>query len=530
MDEFIRKIYYGMIILGFALILICGYCTMEGAEEKKLVEKTPIKMEQENDAVQNYYFDMSDMTVYGVDVAFFSHHQFIRVYADDEEIYTQTKGGGIWGRTPGSMWNIVGIPYGTEELRIEVDAAYTSVQYEEHKFYFGEALEMYKSILKGSLVSMLVSVVLVILGVAMVIYGTLANRRVYVGRSVVYLGLFITIFGLWSFNETDGATLLFNHRITSAFSAFVFLITMAASFLLFVREFMCIDENIIWKIICFLSVINYIVCLGLQFTGIMDLKETVLVTHIIMLISILYVILALVHKVIKKQITHNLKNNLIALIVLIISALVDMTFYYLGMMDGDFFGRFIFLLFAIILGREATSNSMKMLERGKKAQIYEELAITDSLTHLYNRNCYEMDEQEMEKKTGVLIVTFDLNDLKKCNDTMGHSEGDKYIKTAANLIETIFIEYGKCYRVGGDEFQVLIEKGRTCPIEDLLAQLYREEGRYNENGAKFPIHIAAGYALYDAEQDSNIKSACSRADEMMYANKRNYKECQSALG
>lgn len=526
MDEFIRKIYYGMIILGFALILISGYFTMEGAEEQALSERKPLMMEQVSDGVQNYYFDVSDMTVSGMDVAFFSHHQFIRVYADDEEIYTQTKGGGIWGRSPGSMWNVVGIPYGTEELRIEVDAAYTSVQHEEHKFFFGESLAMYKSILKGSLVSMLVSLVLIIVGVTMVIYGLLANRRVYIGRSLIYLGLFITIFGLWSFNETDGAAVLFNHRITAGFSAYIFLMTMSASFLLFVREFMHIEENFIWKIVCSISVINFVVCLGLQFAGIADFKETVISTHSIMLLSILYVILALVHKVIKKQITHNLKNNLIALIVLIIAALVDMGFYYMGVMDGDMIGRFIFLLFAIILGREATRESMKILERGKKAQIYEELAITDSLTHLYNRNCYEMDELELEKKTGILIVTFDLNDLKKCNDTLGHSEGDNYIKAAANMIETVFSEYGKCYRIGGDEFQVLIEKGRTCPIEELIAQLRREEERYNSNGAKFPLYIAKGYALYDAEEDGNIKNAINRADEMMYVNKRKYKEGQ----
>lgn len=529
MDGFIRKIYYGMIILGFALILICGYCTMEGSAEKELSAREPIKIEQTCDAVQNYYFDVSDMTVFGMDVAFFSHHQFVRVYADEEEIYSQTKGGGIWGRSPGSMWNVVRMPYGTDELRIEIESAYTSVQNEKHKFYFGESLAMYKSILKGSLIPMLVSLVLIIVGIAMVIYGLLANRRVYIGRSLIYLGIFISIFGLWSFNETDGAAVLFNHRITAGFSAYIFLMTMSASFLLFVREFMRIEENFIWKIVCSVSVVNFVVCLVLQFAGIADFKETVIATHSIMVLSILYVIFALVHKVIKKQITHNLKNNLIALIVLIIAALVDMGFYYMGVLDGDMFGRFIFLLFALILGREATSESMKILERGKKAQFYEELAITDSLTHLYNRNCYEMDEQEFEKKTGVLIVTFDLNDLKKCNDTMGHLEGDNYIKAAANMIESVFAQYGKCYRIGGDEFQVLIEKGRTCPIEDLLAQLWKEEERYNGN-AKFPIYIASGYALYDAEQDEKIENACSRADEMMYADKRKYKEQQSALG
>lgn len=524
MDKVIQNIYYGMIILGFVLILISGCTTKDGVKEKELSERKATRMEQVSDAVQNYYLDVSDMDEYGLDMAFYSHHQYVRVYADEQEIYAQTGNGGIWGRTPGSIWNFVQIPYGAKEVRVEIEATYTSVQFEKHQFYFGESLAMYKSLLKSSLVSMLISILLIAVGVAMVIYGILTNLRVYVGKSLLYLGCFITIFGLWSFNETDGVALLFNHRITSAFSAFIFLMIMSASFLLFVREFIRIEERIIWKIICYLSAVNFVVCLLLQFAGIADLKETVIITHALMLIAILYIILVLVFKLIKKQITHKLKNDLIALIVLITAALVDMIYYYMGAMDNDFFGRFIFLLFALILGSEATSDSMRILERGKKAQIYEELAITDSLTHLYNRNCYEMDEAELEKKSGVLVVTFDLNDLKKCNDTMGHTEGDNYIRAAANMIEMVFSEYGKCYRIGGDEFQVMIEKGNICPIEELVAQLYQEEKRYNASGTKFPIYIAVGYALYDAEKDESIEIACNRADEMMYENKRKYKE------
>ena len=95
---------------------------------------------------------------------------------------------------------------------------------------------------------------------------------------------------------------------------------------------MRIEENFVWKIVCSVSVVNFVICLGVQFAGVADFKETVIATHSIMVLSILYVILALVHKVIKKQITHNLKSNLIALIVLIIAALVDMGFYYMGVL------------------------------------------------------------------------------------------------------------------------------------------------------------------------------------------------------
>ncbi len=524
MDKVIQKIYYGMIVLGFILILVCGIYTQEDSKDSDLNKIKPQKIEQESESVKKYYIDVSDYVEDGAEIAFFSHHHIIRGYADEQEIYSVTKDGGVWGRTPGSRWNFVQVPVETEVVCIEFIAAYNSVQDEDHTFYVGESLEIYKTIFKKSLVSMFVSLILLIVGIGMVVYDILTNRKVYVGNSMLYLGCFITIYALWSFNETDGSTLIFNHRITSSFSAFIFLMTMSASFLLFVREFMHIKEQTVWKIICSLSAINFCVCILLQFFNIADLKETVLVTHIIMIVSICYIIGALAYKVVKKQVDHNLKNNLIALIVLIVAALTDMVFYYMGARYGDIIGRFIFLLFAIILGYEATSSSMKILERGKKAKIYEELAMTDSLTHLYNRNCYEMDEKELEHKSGVLIVTCDLNDLKTCNDTLGHAEGDIYIKCAAHMIESVFAEYGKCYRIGGDEFQVLIKKGSTCPIDELIELLYKQEQSYNAGNHKFPIHIAIGYALYDEEKDKVIENACKKADEMMYENKRKYKE------
>ncbi|MDD6572040.1 MAG: GGDEF domain-containing protein [Thermoflexaceae bacterium] len=525
MQKKIHRIYFGMIILGFFLILLSGYCTLEGTENVKISVTEAAKMDQVTPEEQNYYFDVSHMSNLGLDVVFFSHHQFIRVFADGKEIYSQIDNGGIWGHTNGSIWNFVSIPFGTHELRIQFVAAYKTVQYENHEFYFGDKLDIYKAILKKSMLAMLMSILLILLGIAMIIFGTIANRKVYTGRSLQYLGVFTTIFGFWSFNETDGATLIFNHRITSAFAAFIFLMMMSSSFVLFVKEFICIEEQKIWRFICNISVVGFIICIFLQFAGIADLKETVIVTHVIMIVAILYITSVLVYKICKGQIAKTLKTNLVALIVLITASVVDMFFYYRGNMDADLFGRFIFFLFVIILGKEALGSSVKILERGKKAQIYEELATMDRLTGLYNRNAYETAITALEEKTDILIVTFDLNNLKKCNDTFGHSEGDHYIKTAANMIEKVFSPYGKSFRIGGDEFLTLIEQGKKCPIMELLEQLTFEEQKYNsEPKIKFPIYIAAGYTLYDKKTDPNIEAARDRADEFMYVNKRKSKE------
>ena len=465
------------------------------------------------------------MSEYGLDVAFFSHHQFVKVLADGKEIYAEQKNGGIWGHTNGSVWNFVSLPYGTKELQIQFVSAYESVQDEEHTFYFGDKLKIYTALLKKSLMSALVSIILIVMGGAMFIYGAVVNKKVYTGKGLQYLGVFTIILGLWSLNETDAMTIVMRHRITCGFAAYIFLMMLSSSFILFVRELINIEEQKVWKTICNVSMAEFIVCIALQFAGIMDLKETVIITHIIMVIAILYVISVLIYKMRRGNVSRTLKTNLVALIVLIVAVALDLVLYYLGVMDADFFGRFIFLLFVIILGCETLKNSAKVLERGKLIQLYEELATMDILTGLHNRNAYETDVAKLEKTDGILLVTFDLNNLKRCNDTLGHSEGDNYIKAAANIIEMVFSQYGTCYRIGGDEFIMVTENGARCPIDGLLRHLRDEEEKYNNRSkSKFPMHIAVGYAIYDIKRDGNIENARNRADEFMYENKRKIKD------
>ncbi len=525
MQKGIRYVYIGMIIMGFLLILTSGYFTLEGTQSVKLETREPILVTQEVPEEKCYFFDVSNMDNLGLDVVFFSHHQFVRVFADGEEIYSEQKNGGIWGHTNGSVWNFVTIPYGSSQLEIRFVAAYQSVQNEEHVFYFGDKLDIYEALFKESTLSLFISFILIIAGIAMILYGSVISRQVHAGKGMLYLGVFTMLFGLWSFNETDAATLIFNHRITASFSAYIFLMMMSSSFILFVRELIQIEEQKVWKILCNVSVIELIVCILLQFAGIADLKQTVFVTHIIMVIAILYVIGALAYKIYKGNVLKSIKMNLVALIVLITASVGDMVFYYMGAMDADIFGRFIFLIFVLILGGNTLMESIRMLERGKKAQIYEELAITDILTGLRNRNAYETDVAELEDTDGMMMITFDLNNLKKCNDTYGHSEGDHCIKAAANVIETVFAPYGNCYRIGGDEFLVLVKKGKRCPIQQLLNHMREEERKYNENSAtKFALHIAVGYTLYDREKDGSIESARDRADDRMYENKKQLKK------
>ena len=171
-------------------------------------------------------------------------------------------------------------------------------------------------------------------------------------------------------------------------------------------------------------------------------------------------------------------------------------------------------------------EAFEKIKEGQKVDFYKEMAVTDTMTGVYNRSAFEEWEQETSDYEGYSIVTFDLNNLKWCNDNLGHAAGDAYIQASARIIKEIFGRHGKCYRIGGDEFCTVInQKQKSFDIGRHVKQL-RELEKYTEEelGIKdLNVQIACGYAEYDIKTDKNFEDTRSRADKRMYESKRRLK-------
>ena len=84
--------------------------------------------------------------------------------------------------------------------------------------------------------------------------------------------------------------------------------------------------------------------------------------------------------------------------------------------------------------------------------------LVDSATRLYNKNKYEdMLANYYTMVERVAVVLWDINNLKEINDRMGHGMGDKLIETMSGAIYVQTDKRKKAYRIGGDEFVMLIE-------------------------------------------------------------------------
>ena len=184
------------------------------------------------------------------------------------------------------------------------------------------------------------------------------------------------------------------------------------------------------------------------------------------------------------------------------------------------------LFFAIIiLGCLISIKFANIIFRRISNPLYQDSANTDALTGFKNKNSYTVDLHNIERsrQDGYSAISVDMNGLKTINDTKGHQTGDMYLRHTATVIRKALENEGAvCYRIGGDEF-VMIMKGKT--YEELEAAAKRIEeytALENEENSGLTLSMSVGYALFDASNDRNFSTTIERSDKMMYENKRIY--------
>ncbi len=154
------------------------------------------------------------------------------------------------------------------------------------------------------------------------------------------------------------------------------------------------------------------------------------------------------------------------------------------------------------------------------------VAYQDALTHVKNKAWYDktrtrVDDEIIKGKARFGIVMVDLNQLKKINDTYGHEHGNEYIFGSCHQICVIF-DHSPVFRIGGDEFVVLLENRDYEHRDQLLKQLKTafELSAIDDEREPWDRYSAAvGMAIFDPENDVSMDDVFKRADALMYQHK-----------
>lgn len=167
------------------------------------------------------------------------------------------------------------------------------------------------------------------------------------------------------------------------------------------------------------------------------------------------------------------------------------------------------------------------------------LSITDALTQLYNRrHFHSLAQQELDRarrtKTVFSLLLTDIDYFKRYNDAYGHVEGDRVLRTTAELMRKNFRSMDACFRLGGEEFVVLLPEtaaaGALAAAERFRKRFAAAEFRPVPGGKPVTMSVSIGVSAYN--EGDTIEDMIRYADLAMYAAKnggRNRSESYEAL-
>jgi two-component system, cell cycle response regulator len=157
------------------------------------------------------------------------------------------------------------------------------------------------------------------------------------------------------------------------------------------------------------------------------------------------------------------------------------------------------------------------IENAHMLELRTQDSVTDTLTGLANRRKLLADLQTaLARGPGAqsTLAFFDLDGFKRYNDNFGHSAGDALLERLGGTLAATVRHSGRAYRLGGDEFCVLLS-GHVGPADAILRAA---RSALTEQGGGFAVTTSCGVVLLPDEAEST-SAALSLADERMYADK-----------
>jgi two-component system cell cycle response regulator len=153
------------------------------------------------------------------------------------------------------------------------------------------------------------------------------------------------------------------------------------------------------------------------------------------------------------------------------------------------------------------------------------LAVTDELTGLYNRRGFLASATHQLKLAhrqpqDVILLFFDMDNLKGINDAFGHREGDLAIIRATDALEETFRDSDILARLGGDEFAVLASAASIPYREAIVPRMDRSLEKANAEESRYKLSFTVGIARFDPETACSLGKLMARADQDLYANKK----------
>lgn len=533
---------YGFVSILFIFLFLYGLLNLRLAVQRKekLTDCVEIT-DYSRTIVQDYEAPLGEKTILmfclqdvhsDYDTLYFmTEHQNVRVYLDGKEIYRMERAPGlILPRSPGIVYNEVvfqDIDKG-KNVRIDVEPIYKGVN-PMPELMFGNGYEIVKKIMISNLPIMILCASVILIGVFQIIVAVAGKDQEERVTIAISHSVFTILIGLWKILDSNFMALFASDAPILNILPFIVLMFLPLMMKKLIYDILNTYDSTAWKVPDVVTLAGIIAIILLQFFGIADFRETIFISEGCLVITILCCFAGIGVYAREEGFDKDAKTALaVTFLGLIWMALDAYTYFGTTGVTNFPVSMLLFLIFLLILIYNRLRISKKNMEVGMQALQYKKLAYHDALTGFFNRAAYTefLAGKEYDPKKCILVA-FDLNNLKKCNDELGHDKGDIYIKESAKIIMDCFGDRGRCFRLGGDEFGAILMDDTMEGCAKRAKRMRARVDEFNRNSGDIHMGIACGYAIYDPVEDADVHGTIRRADKMMYEEKFRMKQQQA---
>lgn len=300
------------------------------------------------------------------------------------------------------------------------------------------------------------------------------------------------------------------------------------SFAVILKPF--VKDNIMQWLFNFLTAVNvYFIVIYISYFA-CDLFPSPLYWNSIIRM-VLYCILIVFYNKKVKSVYREMVDNWRIYFALVLSISINFIYYIISSDDIEltFQNNVIPITLLIILTFAIYSNIISVFQKSQtekklimEKEYFKKIAYIDPLTKTGNRNKLEqlitVDEKCILNRS-TCIGVFDINDLKKVNDQLGHDIGDKYIFDCCQIICKAF-KNSAVFRTGGDEFLLITKDCVERYIQDSINKMDELIKEFNIKGHIYRISIACGFAFYNEKKHTSFEDVKKEADIEMYKSKK----------
>ena len=461
-------------------------------------------------------------------------HAGLRIFADNAVVEVEVDGRSVYeygresfmrGRTVGSGYHFVDLPADAagKDIAITVTFAESFVSNARPDIELTAGIDMFRKFVSETAGVLFIDLFLLLLGIVLLIVSLafVSVNRDYL--ELTGLGLFSVVAASWGlcsqkFPEIIGLSITANSilEFSLLYSApMVFLILILSS-----RQDISRARKSVLRILLLVCMVFFLTVMLFFFTNVMHLPRVRRVFDIVVVsIGIAAIIFTRIPK--KRRLVSDRIFEISLIIVVVTGAYEMLRKDIRTIFPGAFFLKMdLFtvgiLIFVVGMLTSYMSGIYRRTLDEQEVLVLKSLASVDSMTGLSNRKKANLVLEELDSsKDPYLILSFDLNGLKKVNDRYGHETGDSMILTFSKLLTEVFKDTAELFRMGGDEFIAVLKNDNIETASASMRRLVSLEKEASEDES-YRIDCSFGASLSTEFEEPKSEEVLRLSDKRMY--------------